>query len=183
MPATTVRQRSDVPVERTWNAPSVFPTPADWHAEVKKLTADIPAIQGYQGRLAESPEALLEVMKLMETFYERAGKVLVYATLTAATNTADPSGAQMESMAESLRRRDVAQMFSDVQSFARRQPTAFLGASFLAGFVAMRFLRSSSGSANGQGGSRQYQAPEDDGRYGSPSAMAGRNDLPSGTRY
>jgi len=99
MPATTVRQRSDVPVERTWNAPSVFPTPADWHAEVKKLTADIPAIQGYQGRLAESPEALLEVMKLMETFYERAGKVLVYATLTAATNTADPSGAQMESMA------------------------------------------------------------------------------------
>jgi len=99
MPATTVRQRSDVPVERTWNAPSVFPTPADWHAEVKKLTADIPAIQGYQGRLGESPEALLEVMKLMETFYERAGKVLVYATLTAATNTADPSGAQMESMA------------------------------------------------------------------------------------
>lgn len=93
------------------------------------------------------------------------------------------AAAQMESMAESLRRRDVAQMFSDVQSFARRQPTAFLGASFLAGFVAMRFLRSSSGSANGQGGSRPYQAPDDDGRYGSPSAMAGRNDLPSGTQY
>ena len=78
---------------------------------------------------------------------------------------------QMETMADSLRRRDVGQMFSDVQSFARRQPTAFLGASFLAGFAAMRFLRSSSRNGNGASGGRwQRQEPRDDGRYGSSSS-------------
>lgn len=78
------------------------------------------------------------------------------------------AAAQMESMAESFRRRDIGQMFSDVQSFARRQPTAFLGASFLAGFVAIRFLRSSSRNTTGPSDWRQREEVSDDGRYGSP---------------
>lgn len=76
---------------------------------------------------------------------------------------------QMQTVAESLRRRDVGQMLSDVKSFARRQPTAFLGASFLAGFVAIRFLRSSSRNGGGMGRNWQRQEPMDDGRYGSSS--------------
>ena len=53
---------------------------------------------------------------------------------------------QMDSVTDAFRRRDVGQMISDVQSFARRQPTAFIGVTFLAGFAAMRFLKSSSGN-------------------------------------
>jgi hypothetical protein len=74
---------------------------------------------------------------------------------------------QMQTMADSVRRRDLKQMLSDVKSFARGQPTAFLGASFFAGFAAVRFLRSSSG---GSGGNRQRREPADDGRYGTSSA-------------
>ena len=77
---------------------------------------------------------------------------------------------QMQAMADSLRRRDVGQMLSDVKAFARRQPTAFLGASFLAGFAAIRFLRSSSRDGSSTGRGWQRQEPLDDGRYGSPSA-------------
>ena len=77
---------------------------------------------------------------------------------------------QMQTMADSLRRRDVGQMLSDVQSFARRQPTAFLGVSFLAGFAAIRFLRSSSRDGSGTAGQWQRQEAMDDGRYGSSSA-------------
>lgn len=77
---------------------------------------------------------------------------------------------QMETMTESFRRRDISQMMSDVQSFARRQPTAFLGLSFLAGFAAVRFLRSgSSPSALSGGGNWQDREPVDDGRYGAAS--------------
>lgn len=77
---------------------------------------------------------------------------------------------QMETMSDSFRRRDISQMMSDVQSFARRQPTAFLGLSFLAGFAAVRFLRSgSSGSALSGGGNWQDREPVDDGRYGAAS--------------
>lgn len=76
---------------------------------------------------------------------------------------------QMETMSDSLRRRDISQMVSDVQSFARRQPTAFLGLSFIAGFAAMRFLRSGASAASGNDG-WQEREPVDDGRYGSPAS-------------
>jgi hypothetical protein len=89
---------------------------------------------------------------------------------------------QMQTMAESLRRRDVGQMLSDVQSFARRQPTAFLGASFVAGFAAVRFLRSSSRNASGAGSNWQRREHMDDGRYGSPSAARmAAPDVPRGS--
>lgn len=78
---------------------------------------------------------------------------------------------QMESMSDSFRRRDISQMMQDVQSFARRQPTAFLGISFLAGFAAVRFLRSgSSGSSMPSSGSWQDREPMDTGRYGAASS-------------
>lgn len=73
---------------------------------------------------------------------------------------------QMEMMSDSLRRRDLGQMMSDVQSFARRQPTAFLGLSFIAGFAAVRFLRSGS-APMASSGSWQNRNSEDNGRYGS----------------
>jgi len=82
---------------------------------------------------------------------------------------------QMETMSDSLRRRDISQMLSDVQSFARRQPTAFLGISFLAGFAAIRFLRSGSSgmSSMSSGSSWDDREPADDGRYGSSSSSMG----------
>jgi hypothetical protein len=78
---------------------------------------------------------------------------------------------QMEEMSDSFRRREMRQMLSDVQSFARRQPAAFLGVSLIAGFAAMRFLKSSSPAAS----SRRYAGGQgeemfDDGRYGTPSS-------------
>ncbi len=76
---------------------------------------------------------------------------------------------QMESMSDSFRRRDISQMMQDVQSFARRQPTAFLGLSFIAGFAAIRFLRS--GSSASSGSRWQDREPSDDGRYGASTGQ------------
>lgn len=87
---------------------------------------------------------------------------------------------QINSVSDSLRRRDVGQMLSDVQSFARRQPTAFLGLSLLAGFAAVRFLRSSAPGGSSAGGSAPVNSPlrnnwqtgetSDASRYGAPVA-------------
>lgn len=83
---------------------------------------------------------------------------------------------QMETMSDALRRRDIGQMLSDVQSFARRQPSAFLGASFLAGFAMVRFLRSSASSGSPRNGNSWVEdTPEDTGRYGAPSPGMMRN--------
>jgi hypothetical protein len=47
----------------------------------------------------------------------------------------------LEQLSESLRNRDLSGLARDVESFARRQPVAFFGAAFAAGFLAVRFLK------------------------------------------
>jgi ElaB/YqjD/DUF883 family membrane-anchored ribosome-binding protein len=48
-----------------------------------------------------------------------------------------------------LRERDVNQIVYDVERFARRNPTAFIGGAFAIGLLAGRFLKSSSRSSSG----------------------------------
>jgi hypothetical protein len=50
---------------------------------------------------------------------------------------------QIDGASDALRQRNVSELVEGVQDFARRQPTAFLGITVLAGFAAVRFLRSS----------------------------------------
>jgi hypothetical protein len=56
---------------------------------------------------------------------------------------------QIDSVSDAFRKRDLNQLVSDVQGFARRQPTAFLGMAVLAGFAAVRFLKTSTGTSAG----------------------------------
>ena len=53
---------------------------------------------------------------------------------------------QIDSVSDAFRRRDLSQLVSDVQGFARRQPTAFFGAAVVAGFAVVRFLKNSTGA-------------------------------------
>jgi hypothetical protein len=50
---------------------------------------------------------------------------------------------QIDSVSDALRQRNLGELLGGIQDFARRQPTAFLGMSVLAGFAAIRFLKSS----------------------------------------
>ena len=49
---------------------------------------------------------------------------------------------QIHGVADTVRERDVRELFADVQGFARRQPTLFFGGAVLLGFAALRFLKS-----------------------------------------
>lgn len=57
------------------------------------------------------------------------------------------AAAQVENVSDSIRTGDFSDLVSSAQTFARRQPTAFLGIAVLAGFAAVRFLKSSSGAS------------------------------------
>ena len=52
---------------------------------------------------------------------------------------------QVETVADTLREGNVSDLIRGAQSFARSQPTAFLGLAVLTGFGAIRFLKSASG--------------------------------------
>lgn len=58
------------------------------------------------------------------------------------------AAAQVENVSDSIKTGDFNDLIENAQTFARRQPTAFLGLAALAGFAAVRFLKSSSDSSS-----------------------------------
>ena len=56
------------------------------------------------------------------------------------------AASQFEGVSDQIRKGNLNDLVRNAQSFARRQPTAFLGLAVLAGFGAVRFLKSSSES-------------------------------------
>jgi hypothetical protein len=60
----------------------------------------------------------------------------------------DGAANQLERLVEGLRTQDVRSMASDLGRFARRRPGVFVGAAFLAGLAAARFLKSSADDAS-----------------------------------
>jgi hypothetical protein len=71
----------------------------------------------------------------------------------------DGAANQLERVVDGLRTQDIRSMASDLGGFARRRPGVFVGAAFLAGFAAARFLKSSADDASaGKQGYRSYSA-------------------------
>ena len=62
---------------------------------------------------------------------------------SSASRLAESASGALQRLSESVRGKDVSQLIQEAESFARRQPVAFLGAAALAGFLAVRFLKSS----------------------------------------
>jgi hypothetical protein len=83
---------------------------------------------------------------------------------------------QIDSVSDAVRKHDLNQLVSDVQGFARRQPTAFLGLAVLAGFAAVRFLKTSTGTSRGSSTARHT-----DYASGSPSTTGYRSASSAGS--
>jgi oligoendopeptidase F len=79
--------RDAVPVERTWDAESVFPSVAAWAAELESTVADLPTVTRFAGRLGEGPQVLAEALAARDALSARAGKVFVYAYISFAVQT------------------------------------------------------------------------------------------------
>jgi ElaB/YqjD/DUF883 family membrane-anchored ribosome-binding protein len=71
------------------------------------------------------------------------------------------AASQVDNFADSVRTGDFNDLVRNSQSFARRQPTAFLGIAALAGFAAVRFLKSSSDASASSSVNRQDQQAQE----------------------
>ena len=97
----TALPRSKVKKEQTWNAESVFSSPAAFDKEIKSLLEQLPAVKKFQGRLGEGPDTLIKAFGLMDKLSQRAAKIQVYATMSSAVDTANQTGAAMSGKAMS----------------------------------------------------------------------------------
>ncbi len=86
---TATQPRSAVPVERTWDAASVFATVQAWDAELETLDADIPGVEAFRGRLAEGASVTIEALAIRDDLTRRLGRVFMYAVIDWSVDTTD----------------------------------------------------------------------------------------------
>ncbi|HLN62167.1 MAG TPA: oligoendopeptidase F [Symbiobacteriaceae bacterium] len=79
--------RPEVPVEQTWNLDDLFPTRADWEAEMAAMEAAIPGVTQYKGRLGESAATMRACLGAYEALNERAVRAGTWASLRATVDS------------------------------------------------------------------------------------------------
>jgi len=94
--------RSEIPVEATWNAESVFADRAAWQAELKDIQKTLPELSRFVGRLGENPQTLLDALDAVEKTRARVYKIYVYASVSNAVDNNDQVAASMVSQAGAL---------------------------------------------------------------------------------
>ena len=132
--------------------------------------ADIGLQQADRGRefAAEGIGKVARTVRRVSTDMQTDQPQIANAALTAAD--------QAEKVAQYLRQTDARQMISNVEDVGRRQPIIFLGAAFLLGVAASRFIKAASGqgaeagSRSGYGTDYRSDATSDYRRSGSYEA-------------
>jgi oligoendopeptidase F len=82
-------ERSEIPVEETWDLGAMYASPEEWQAALEEALAMLPKMAEFQGRLAEGPETILAFFGLAEEIGKKAGKVSVYGFLGSAADSQD----------------------------------------------------------------------------------------------
>jgi len=86
--------RSEIPLESTWNATSVYESDADWSAELDATSAKLPEIEQFQGKL-DSPSVLAEALNTLENLQRRVSKLAFYARMSQAVETTNQGAVSM----------------------------------------------------------------------------------------
>ncbi|NAZ11034.1 oligoendopeptidase F [Agaribacter marinus] len=95
-------KREELPEESTWKLEDIFETNDAWEQEWKSLQQAIPQIEAYQGKLAESPAKLLELLQLQDKLSERLGKLYTYAHMRYDQDTTNGMYQRLNAQAESI---------------------------------------------------------------------------------
>lgn len=76
-----IPQRSDIEDKYKWKTEDIYPDLESWEADFTFLKENISSFEQYKGHLGESPENLLNCLKLSDSLDEYVGKLYVYAYL------------------------------------------------------------------------------------------------------
>ena len=98
----TALPRSKVKKNQTWNAESVFASPAAFDAEVDSLIQSLEGIKKYQDHLGDDIDTFIEAMDAIDILSQRAAKIQVYGSLSSAVDTSNQQGVSMISKAMSV---------------------------------------------------------------------------------
>ncbi len=84
----TIRKRSEVPVEDTWNLSDIFADDGLWQEALEELRGFVPQLEAFRGHLGDSAESLLGYLRLNDEISVKLGKVYGYASCRSDEDTA-----------------------------------------------------------------------------------------------
>ena len=84
-----IRKRSEIPVEDTWAIEDLYPSDEAWEQELASLQEDQKILASFEGKLAQSPEMLLEYLENMERVNAKAELVANYCMRRSDVDTRD----------------------------------------------------------------------------------------------
>lgn len=102
MPKTALPLRSAIRQEETWNAASVFPTPAAWETEYHNVQAQLSTLSAYAGTLSQDASTLAAALDAFFQTMNRAQKLHVYASFSARVDSTDQAAVALASKATTL---------------------------------------------------------------------------------
>jgi len=85
----TVAPRAEIPVQYTWDTASVYPSHADWEAELARVAAQLPALAAFQGQLGSGPQRLAEWLDTAERLMNAVSRLYFYASMFHNVDTSD----------------------------------------------------------------------------------------------
>lgn len=78
---TTVRLRSDIPIEETWDLSQMFENDEAWEVAAESAPAEIEKVATFRGRFTEGPAVVREGLDAYYGLQEKLSKLIVYALL------------------------------------------------------------------------------------------------------
>ncbi len=99
---------SDLPLRTSmekkylWNSESVFANHAAWQKEFAAVSAQIPQVQAFSGKLAQGPVVIEQFLALVDSLDGRMETLMFYAMMSGAVDTTDEAAQSLNGQAESL---------------------------------------------------------------------------------
>jgi oligoendopeptidase F len=92
------RDRAKVADAYKWNLTDVYPGEAAWRGQKEKITAEIPRLLEFQGKLGSSPATQADALELMSRLDKELSRLYVYASMLSDQDTrvSDAQGMQQE---------------------------------------------------------------------------------------
>jgi len=85
----TERDRNHIPEEYKWDLTDIYQDDAAWTEAKQKLIAEFPALPAFRNKLSQSPNHLLDCLKLLERLKKECTRLACYASMKSDLDTRD----------------------------------------------------------------------------------------------
>ena len=94
MSIRTLPKRSEIPIEHTWNAESVFASAAEWEAQFAGVLEQIRGLSPFHGHMGDSAASLADWLAAVDRLNADIDKLRVYASMSRAVDTTNQQAAE-----------------------------------------------------------------------------------------